>query len=72
MKQHVGLSDKQAQKLLTQFGYNEIVGKPRQTPFHHFAYDRKVFDENRLYHLILRPTFSSSLSLGVYNRRASL
>jgi Ca2+-transporting ATPase len=33
MKQNVGLSDTQAQKLLTQFGYNEIVGRPRQTPF---------------------------------------
>ncbi len=32
MKQNVGLSDTQAQKLLTQFGYNEIAGKPRQTP----------------------------------------
>lgn len=33
MKQNVGLSDTQAQKLLTQLGYNEIVGRPRQTPF---------------------------------------
>lgn len=33
MKHIVGLSNKQAQKLLTQFGYNEIVGKPRQRPF---------------------------------------
>lgn len=33
MEHIAGLSNKQAQKLLTQFGYNEIVGKPRQTPF---------------------------------------
>ena len=33
MEHKVGLSDKQAQKLLTQFGYNEIAGRPRQTPF---------------------------------------
>jgi Ca2+-transporting ATPase len=36
MKQNVGLSDKQAQKLLAQFGYNEIAGRPRQTPFQIF------------------------------------
>src|SRR3989344_245227 len=33
MEHKIGLSDKQAQKLLTQFGYNEIAGRPRQTPF---------------------------------------
>lgn len=33
MEHIIGLSDKQAQKLLAQFGYNEIVGKPGQTPF---------------------------------------
>jgi len=33
MEHNVGLSDKQAQKLLTQFGYNEIIGKSRQRPF---------------------------------------
>ena len=36
MKQNIGLSDTQAQKLLTKFGYNEIVGKPRQTPLQIF------------------------------------
>jgi len=36
MKENVGLSDKQAQKLLTQYGFNEIVGRPRQTPFQIF------------------------------------
>ncbi len=36
MKQNVGLSDKQAQKLLTQYGFNEIVCKPRQTPLQIF------------------------------------
>lgn len=33
MERIVGLSHKQAQKLLIQFGYNEIVGRPRHTPF---------------------------------------
>jgi len=36
MNQNVGLSDTQAKELLTQFGYNEIVGKPRQTPLQIF------------------------------------
>ena len=31
MEHNVGLSHKQAQKLLTQFGHNEIVDRPRQT-----------------------------------------
>lgn len=33
MEHKIGLSDKKAQKLLAQFGFNEIVGRPRQTPF---------------------------------------
>lgn len=36
MKENAGLSDKQAQKLLEQFGHNEIVGRPGQTPFQIF------------------------------------
>lgn len=32
MEKIVGLSTGQAQKLLIQFGFNEITGKPRQTP----------------------------------------
>lgn len=36
MKHAVGLSSTHAQKLLAQFGYNEIVGKPRQTPIQIF------------------------------------
>ena len=36
MKQKVGLSDKQAQKLLTKYGHNEIVERPRQTPLQIF------------------------------------
>src|SRR3989344_1685773 len=31
MNKELGLSSIQAQKLLIQFGYNEIAGKPRQT-----------------------------------------
>lgn len=36
IEQKVGLSDTQTRELLTKFGYNEIAGRPRQTPLQIF------------------------------------
>lgn len=36
MKHKVGLSNKEAEKLLEKYGYNEIVDRPRQTPLQIF------------------------------------
>ena len=53
MEQIIGLLSKQVQKLLTQFGYNEIAGRPRQTPFQILLSQfTSVLDDNKIEKII--------------------